>query len=478
MSESFAEADLAPFYERLARTNQSFASDYPGLQMLRQPVHTLYGGANLYKPGAAQKMADLAIRHVGQYAPTFVDLARGLALQGADRLPLEAAACEALGGELEAMSMADVSADLMPAWIAQRVYQRMLHKLNVEAVEDHRIDFEDGYGVRANEEEDRHAIESARAMASGAADDTLPPFVGIRIKALTEEAKHRAIRTLDLFVSTLASETGGQLPQPFRVTLPKVTTAEQVRVLADVLSALERKNGLADRTLDIEIMIETVQSILSPTGYCAIPELIHAGQGRVTGAILGTFDYTATCNIASTYQDHRHPAADMARHMMQLALTGTPVAMSDGITNIMPIAPHRGNSLTSAQHSENLAVVTSAWREHFGNVMHSLRLGFYQSWDLNPAQLPIRYAAVYYFFLTGLKDATERLRRFIDQAAQASLVGNTFDDAASAQGLLNFFISGISCGALSEDETLATGITLSELRGRSFMKIIENRMPG
>ena len=55
------------------------------------------------------------------------------------------------------------------------------------------------------------------------------------------------------------------------------------------------------------------------------------------------------------------------------------------------------------------------------------------------------------------------------------MVGNTFDDAASAQGLLNFFISGVNCGALTEEEVLATGITMEELHARSFLEIVENR---
>ena len=142
----------------------------------------------------------------------------------------------------------------------------------------------------------------------------------------------------------------------------------------------------------------------------------------------------------------------------------------------MPIGPHKGSDLTNEQKAENVEVVHGAWREHFTNILHSLRLGFYQGWDLNPAQLPIRYAAFYYFFLEGLEDARARLGTFIDQAAQASMVGNTFDDAASAQGLLNFFVNGINCGALSQNEALSTGITLEELHGRSFQTIVENRL--
>ncbi len=466
---SLTNMDLDPLLERLGHANLKFEASYPGLHLERQPVHTLYGGANLYKPGAAQKMADLALRHLHTYAPTFVDMANALEFPGAAQLPKDGQHIEVLAQELAQAK------ELSPGMIAYQVYERALQKLRREAVEDHRVDFEDGYGVRSDDEEDGHAISASDAMAEGVLQKTLPPFVGLRIKALTEEAKGRSLRTLDTFVSNLVSKTNGQIPVPFRVTLPKVTTPEQVEVLADCLTVIEERCGLPALSIDIELMIETVQAVFTETGECAIPALVNAGKGRVTAAILGTFDYTATCNIAAMHQGHLHPSADFARQIMQMSLTGMDVSLSDGITNIMPIPPHRGADLSEAELEENVSVVHAAWQVHFRNIMHSLRLGFYQSWDLNPAQLPIRFAAVYYFFLEGLAESTERLRTFIDQAAQASLVGNTFDDAASAQGLLNFFISGINCGALTEDEALATGITLDELHGRSFLKIVENR---
>jgi hypothetical protein len=174
-----------------------------------------------------------------------------------------------------------------------------------------------------------------------------------------------------------------------------------------------------------------------------------------------------------------HPSADFARMMMQVSLTGTEVTLCDGITNVMPIGPHKATAdepLSIQQIDENQHVVHRAWKIHFDNIMHSLKLGFYQGWDLNPGQIPVRFASVYYFFLTGVGDATERLRTFVDRAAQASLVGNTFDDAASGQGLVNFFVSGLNCGALTEDEVALTGITLEELKGRSFLKIVDNRI--
>ena len=124
---------------------------------------------------------------------------------------------------------------------------------------------------------------------------------------------------------------------------------------------------------------------------------------------------------------------------------------------------------------DNRAVVHGAWRLHYDNIMHSLRHAYYQGWDLNPGQLPVRYAAVDTFFLSGLQDASARLNAFLNKAAQATLVGNTFDDAATGQGLLNFFLRGLACGAITEQEVLAAGITLEELRSRSFVRIVNDR---
>jgi citrate lyase beta subunit len=433
--------------EHLSVSNEEFNNRYPGVRAERQPVHTLYGGAHLYKAGSNAKLGSLALRHFLTYA--------------AD----PEAMADALGLETPGQN------DLL-----ELVYNRVVAKLQHEPIEDQRIDFEDGYGLRADNEEDAHAVSSATAMHEGMQVGDLPPFIGIRIKALTEEAKDRSIRTLDFFLSTLTKLTGGKLPEPFFVTLPKVTHRTQVEVLASCLDMLEERCGLKPGQIKIELMIETIQSIFKPTGECGIPELVAAGSGRVSSAILGTFDYTASCNIASSYQDHQHPSADFARQMMQVSLTGTEVALCDGITNIIPVPLHRGDDLSEAELIANKKAIYNAWKIHFKNILYSLKLGFYQSWDLNPSQLPVRYMAVYYFFLEGLEEASARLKTFIDQATKASMVGNTFDDAASAEGLLNFFVSGLSCGALTEEEVLMSGATLNEIKERSFLKIVENRL--
>jgi hypothetical protein len=103
-------------------------------------------------------------------------------------------------------------------------------------------------------------------------------------------------------------------------------------------------------------MIETPQSILAVDGSSALRSLVSAGGGRVTGAHFGTYDYTALCGITASWQRMRHPVCDFAKHMMQVALAQTGIRLSDGATNVMPIAPHRAapnQSLSPDQRREN-----------------------------------------------------------------------------------------------------------------------------
>jgi len=309
-------------------------------------------------------------------------------------------------------------------------------------------------------------------------ENSLPPFIGIRIKPLTEEQKNRSIRTLDLFITSLLKKTTGKLPDNFVVTLPKVTIPEQVSSLVHLFDALEAKICISAGSLQMELMIETPQSILDSNGNSALPTLVKAADGRCIGAHFGVYDYTASANITAEYQSMTHPVCDFARHMMQVALGGTGIRLSDGATNIMPVGPHRPTEekpLTESQMEENRQVVYQAWILNFTNIQHSLKHGYYQGWDLHPFQFPLRYAAVYSFFLESLKSTSRRLKSFMEKAAQVTLVGDVFDDAATGQGLLNYFLRGISCGAITEKDAEAAGLTLKEIRTRSFKKILQER---
>ena len=476
MTSSFTPDIIGHINNHLKTANTLFSENYPGESPERQPVHTVYGGAHIFKEGTAMKMGVGAINHIRAYAPNFVEFSKILELKGYDKLPNSQEDISTLEEYLASES--SESKEEHSAYFSYTVYQRVLEKLSREAVEDFRIDFEDGYGNRPDEEEDNHAVLAAEEVAKGMTSHSLPPFIGIRIKPLTEEQKNRAVRTLDLFISSLSERTNGNLPDNFVVTLPKVTIPEQEIALVQLFEVLEQKTDLPTGSLKLELMIETPQSILDSNGNSALPSLVKASDGRCTGAHFGVYDYTASTNITAEYQSLTHPNCDFARHMMQVALGGTGVRLSDGATNILPVGPHRPsdrNPLTDSQLEENKMVVHNAWRLNFNNVSHSLKHGYYQGWDLHPSHLPLRYAAVYSFFLEGLSSTSVRLKSFMGKAAQATLIGDVFDDAATGQALLNYFLQGISCGAILEKDVEKTGLTLDEIRTRSFKNILEGR---
>ena len=479
MKPSLSTESLADLTSRLRAANEEFTGQYPGETGRRQPVHTVYGGAHLFKSDSASRLGSLARRSLDQFAPDFITFAMALDLPGSEELP------GMFDEANELISLLKNEPDRArkekkAAWLAHTIYSRVCEKLQREPVEDFRIDFEDGYGNRPDDEEDGHAVSAATETAEGSKNGTLPPFIGIRIKPFNEELRARSFRTLDIFVTTLVERNNGRLPDNFVVTLPKITIPEQVSALAALLAQLEKETGLAPGSLKFEMMIETTQSIINHRGQINLPLLLAAGEGRCVAAHFGTYDYTAGCSITAAHQHMLHPACDFAKNMMLVSFAGTGIWLSDGATNIMPVAPHRftegGPPLTVAQIDENREVVHRAWKIHYDHIQHSLTNAFYQGWDLHPAQLPTRYAAVYAFFLQSLEAASERLKNFVEKAAKATLVGDVFDDAATGQGLLNYFLRAINCGAITEAEAVTlSGLTLPELQSASFVKILKNR---
>jgi len=429
MNQSLDKDLLEKLTRSLKTANETFRKNFPGDSGDRQPIHTIYGGAQLFKRGTAKKMGELSLKGLNTFAPNAKDFAVALHLDHSE--------------------------------LVDTVYGRMKDKLETEAVEDFRIDFEDGFGVRSNSEEDEVAVFAANEVAEGMKEKTLPPFIGIRIKPLNNEFYERSLRTLDLFLTELTKQTEGKLPHGFVVTLPKIINVEQVETLVSALEQLEEKTAFEKGSLQIEFMIEMPQSILDTDGSCIMPKFIEAAKGRCKAAHFGVYDFTASTNITADYQIMDHPSCDFARQMMKLSFEGTGIWLSDGATNVMPVGESEA--------------VHAAWRLSYSHIQHSLETGFYQGWDLHPMQIPIRYATCYFFFLKGLTSSTDRLKNFIDKAAKATLTGAIFDDAATGQGLLNFFLRAQNCGAISEEDFKAIGLTKEEIQLRSFQKIIENR---
>ena len=270
-------------------------------------------------------------------------------------------------------------------------------------------------------------------MAEGLAAGSLPAFLGIRVKPFNDEWKGRALRTLRIFL-----EAAGRLPENFVVVLPKITVVEQVHALVEALEDFP--------AVRVELMVETPEAVLLGS------KLVEAAGGLCSAVHFGAYDYTASLGITASRQSLLHPACDFARSMMQVQLAGTGVWLVDGGTNVLPVGGREPVHL--------------GWKRHFDGVRHALDAGFYQGWDLHPAQLVARYAAVYSFFLEGLEAASVRLRNFVAQAARSTEVAGVFDDAATGRGLVSYFLLGVNCGAIAAGEVLGlTGLTMEQLGG-------------
>jgi citrate lyase beta subunit len=397
----------------------------------RQPVHTVFGGAHLFRAGVVERFRALALESLDAHARDAGEFGAAFGI-----------------GSRE---------------LAERVRARVREKLVREPIEDYRIDFEDGYGVREDVEEDAHAAAAAREVAAGMAAGSLPWRVGIRVKSFSDGERERSERTLRLFLATLMGQAG-RLPPRFIVNLPKIVTVAQVEEFSRLLSACEREHGLEDGSIGLEVMIETPEIVMGPDGVSPLPRLLKVGNTRVDGAIFGAYDFTAALGITAAHQSLRHPACDFARNMMLVSFAGSWVHLSDGATAVLPVPLHAAKDraeLTPVEHEENRRSIHAAWRLHYDNVRHAMSNGFYQGWDLHPAQLVSRYAATFAFFIEGLDAAAARFRNFILKSAQATRLGAAFDDMATGRGLGNHLRRAVSSGAVTEDEVTAlTGIRM------------------
>jgi hypothetical protein len=403
--------DLASIDRRLADTDRLLASGYPGDQGARQPVHTVYVPADRYTPDLPQRW-------------------------GAEAL----AAIEGFGG-VEALAKALGVDEAHSAQVAGRT----LEKLGTEPIEDLRVDFEDGYGVHDDGEEDEHAIAAASAVAEAVATGQAPPFIGIRFKSLESRTRRRGLRTLDLFLGGLLA--AGDLPDGLVFTLPKVSTVAQVEAMVFACERLETAYGLPHGRLRFEVQVETPQLVLAADGTIPVAAMLLRSAGRITGLHYGTYDYSASLGIAARYQSMKHPAADFAKQVMQVAVAGTGVRLSDGSTNVLPVG--------------DPAQVVAAWQLHARLVRRSLERGFYQGWDLHPAQLPSRFIATYGFYLDGLPEACTRLRDYVQRTESGFM-----DEPATARALAGFIGRAVACGAATAAEVaLATGIDQAQLAG-------------
>ncbi len=469
---SLADSELLA---RLRNADGKIRSHYPGEPSPAQPVHTVYVNADAFSPSTPASLMAHARNALSWYGASPGTFAHAIGLDGYPTLPDPAA--ETADARALQRDPAAVQARAPHVWLAHQVHARVRRKLAGPAVADIRIDFEDGYGMRPDPEEDADAIRCAQAVATLAERGELPARIGLRIEPLDTPNVDRAVRTLELFVDTLVEQTGGMLASELVVTVPKVCHDAQARTADALLDELERRHGLANGRIRIELMVEMTQALIGPDGRCPLPAIVDAGGPRVLGVHLGVYDYTAACQLSPLAQAPDHPMCDLARATMRWALGGTGVCLSDGATNVLPVGPHPGEptALSSAQREANAAAVHRGWRASFRHVGHALSQGYYQGWDMHGAQLPARYAAVYAHFVAGFDTAAARLRAIVSDLTAAQQHGDALDDAATASALFAFVARAFHCGAIDADELRLTGLRRSDLERGSFAALARAR---
>lgn len=422
MSTAYPSDDLvrsltAELDSRLAAADADLAARYPGDDIGRQPVHTVYVPADAFDADLPRRWGQEALALMDQFLP-------------------------------DAETAARVTG--MPTDLAAEVYPRVRRTLEQRPVQDLRVDLEDGYGRRPDEVEDADlatAVAALQGYADGEGTDGgnggAPSWFGVRIKCFEAPVRERGVRSLVAFVSGMTRD--GALPEGLRLTLPKVTSADQVEAMVLACERIEAALGLAPGAIGFEIQVETPQSILGPEGRATVAPMVHAAVGRCTGLHYGTFDYSAGLGIAAPYQSLEHPAADHAKAVMQLAAAQTGVRCSDGSTNVVAFG-----SAVDAQQT---------WALHHRLVTRALERGYYQGWDMHPGHLPTRYLANYAFFRSSLPAAARRLRSYVDNAG-----GDVMDEPATARMLAAAVLRGLRSGALDEDEVAAaSGLDLAGL---------------
>lgn len=395
--------DTARIDALLAPVDAMLAARYPGTDTdtRPQPIHTVYVDAARAHPGTPAEWSERASTLLAAHRDLITSLT-------------------------DADTVTAVEAILTRAPIA-----------------DLRIDFEDGYGLRPDAEEDADARSAGRTLRAITAGPDSPHVCGIRPKGLSPHERRRAIRTLELVLD----EAGG-VPPGFVITVPKLRAAEQVPAMVALCEEIEHAHGLAAGVLRFELQVESPQFVVGADGTVPLARAVHLSDGRCTALHFGTYDYTAACAVAPRNQALDHPLADHAKALMIVAAAQTGVHVSDGSTQVLPEGTDRE--------------VAVALTRHFRLVTRSLEYGIHQGWDMHPGHLVTRWAATVRFHRTALTAAAPRLQAYLERRS-----GPVVDEPATAQALAAIVLRGLACGAFDDRDVRrqAPDCTPDVLRG-------------
>ncbi|MEQ1568857.1 MAG: hypothetical protein ABMA64_24680 [Myxococcota bacterium] len=415
------------------------------------PVHTLRIAADRFRHDSVPRAGARGLRLLQTFAPDSVVLAQALRLPGYEALPTDPARVDSLLSRLESGDVVHPAAVL-----AHEVYTRVHRQLTRLPVQDVRVDFHTAFGPRSDEEEDAAAAAAATEFAITLREGMPCPRVGIRIKPLTGSEAARALRTLDLFVSTLL-DRGPGFPETLVVSVPLVVHPDQVAAIVLVLGTLESRLGLVRGTLRLELGIDDPSGLFDEGGGGQLAGLISAAGGRCASIRL---DPAAIArSLGSRDLTSVEPVRDQAR--LWLAPTGVPLSYGAS-----PDLPHGGR-----RDGDRAAAVHAAWRAHADAVSRNLRQGYTWGWDHDAGQIPARLAAVTVYF----RQLLPTLRTELAYALEATRWDDPPYRFALGQRLLDEVLVGLDAGALSPDDLSELGLEVEVLSTRSFRIAIERR---
>ncbi len=363
-------------------------------------THTVYGGAHLFTRDTPRKLGQIALR---AYRKHLADDEAMREVFGDGPFPQRAA---------------------------------LEQRLEEHPVDDYRIDFEDGFGLRSEEEEHAAAHNAGDELAALLRGSHSLLRVGLRTRGWSHP--ERLLRTLRVVTDSLRNADFGSTD--FVATLPKVTSLSEVTRFCDALSEREHALGWKEGRIGVELLVEHPHA-MAPG---ALHTWLRAAAARLRGLHLGAYDLLAELGVPHTAAVLAHPYCDAARLAMRLACAASQVDAVDGVTNRVPVELHRAESLSAEQHRANHVAVRGAWKAHISDVLRGISLGFYQGWDVHPAQLVSRHGAQIAYFSEHVPQAQQRLRGFYEQARQARASGSVFDDEASMRGV-ELFLARAGC---------------------------------
>ena len=194
-----------PHLDALGEANRAFMRATRAIAPARQPVHTVYGGAHLFKAETTRRLGELALRSMARYArdAARVRARRGLRRAATLRAPTPPrCATRSSATRTRCARSAPTPGSRSPSTSACWPSSQR------EPVEDFRIDFEDGFGARPDAEEDATAGRAAaRGGAGPARRARCRPSSASASSRSAKNGKPRGARTLELFVDTLLAAT-------------------------------------------------------------------------------------------------------------------------------------------------------------------------------------------------------------------------------------------------------------------------------